>query len=254
MFLNNVVVFCPLFIKSCPGYTTSNMAAYNDERMAGFPQDCLPIQNELLRNSTVVIENDPSLPSALSLSLSLLFMRLQFTFYRVSFFSLCTSFSVAISFLFFCQNDFTSSFIAGMYQDSRMGVAELREKRMVRLRKQQATVAQAQAQVAAKVVAMEAKKQEAKARKKLQAALAAARRREAGIMRACAKIIQRAARARLARQKSFARLRKCAAKLAADQANRIKQRKRVAAARVVQKHGLRYIAHQLGKHITGKHI
>lgn len=45
------------------------------------------------------------------------------------------------------QNQFTESFVAGAYRDSRLGVSELRKRRVGRLRARQAVINQAQEKV-----------------------------------------------------------------------------------------------------------
>jgi|AntAceMinimDraft_5_1070358.scaffolds.fasta_scaffold88351_1 hypothetical protein len=45
------------------------------------------------------------------------------------------------------QNHFTESFVAGAYRDSRLGVAEMRKRRVDRLRARQYIINQAQEKV-----------------------------------------------------------------------------------------------------------
>jgi hypothetical protein len=47
----------------------------------------------------------------------------------------------------YIKSEFTESFIGGMYRDSRMGVSELRQKRVLRLAKKRQVIEDAQEKV-----------------------------------------------------------------------------------------------------------
>lgn len=115
-------------LQSNPNYESTSMSSFSGANFEGFPAEMLPIRMEVQRGKSV--------------------RRVPFKFPSIrqtsrSKFLLASSVPE--------QQDFTSSFIAGAYRDTRMGITELRAKRMDRLRRQQEIVAAAQLAVAKEV-------------------------------------------------------------------------------------------------------
>lgn len=94
-------------------YVSTAMASYTESNLEGFPVELLPIRMNAQHFKGV---NEPSIRCCCR--------RREFGY----------DFSVSL------QQAFTASFIAGMYHDTRMGVAELRSKRLDRLRQKQAVI------------------------------------------------------------------------------------------------------------------
>jgi hypothetical protein len=126
-----------------------------------------------------------------------------------------------------------------------MGVAEMRSKRMERMRKRKDNLAQAQANLAAHVADME-NQQFVSRERRLKEQVAAARRRENLILFACAKLIQRIVRGRLTRAKLNTILEERAAAQAALALDRLRNK----AASIIQKFVLRSLAWKLGRVIA----
>jgi len=94
-------------------------------------------------------------------------------------------------------NGFTSSFVAGSYRDTRMGVGEMRERRLTRLRKRQEQALHAQSSLADEV----ARINEAMARKRARRQAQKLRRENFTLLDSVIKL-QRAFKAAIARRKA----------------------------------------------------
>jgi len=130
--------------KESPAYQSQMMSSFSPQHHHEFPQEMLPMRMEILRCKDV---SDPR--AALNWFIKLLRRAKAPHPYP------CTRTPQ--------QDTFSASFVAGAYRDNRLGVKELRLKRIERLRKQQATVAEAQAAVV-KTLAKMAASREAKRR------------------------------------------------------------------------------------------
>jgi hypothetical protein len=141
--------------QSFPGYDSNNSASFSDANMLGFPLEMSPMRAEILRAKDVRSLDIYTQPLNQMHTLSICMVdNMHFFFLPVFFFvhvySGCalTLLSLAICYatcLF--QNRFSASFIAGGYRDSRLGVSEMRKRRVQRLRARQEVINQAQGKV-----------------------------------------------------------------------------------------------------------